>query len=433
MTKVLYKLIEAAPGFVPVAGRLLGALCQFIIVACVSKSVDYSSAGDFFGFQIWCGLSSAIGQFGLSIISLRLVSIRDKFGKNFAQHVAAIFLILTTTSFIAGLVGGVLRLYFGGVNGLSAGAYLAAFVCTTISLSVLQVSSDILRSQGSNYSSSLSSFSGPFLSVIAIIIIWAGSYSSPVAYILSISFCYLAAATFVFSKIAFFVFPYISCLENRLKVILLAACLVRKAASSFLTSIFAYISSQSDVFVLSMLCKKSDFAAYVVGAKCAQVASVCIAAVNPVVSTSVLNMYKAQGLRRAQSHLSSMNAACLAASICAAIVSCLVFNRFGVRFFGKIFEEARPVAEILLLSALINFATGPKGFYLWVAGYDQSVRRIVAVSAAFTAIASLTYILTRSIADVAFFVFAIQISQYAVEAYVMNRLTGLYPIKVARQ
>lgn len=421
MNALISKFINLA---LPIFARLAGAAFQFGIFLLIVINLNAEESANIFAFQLWSGLASAVGQFGLSVVSLRISCRTDVDRNRVAVEILAVLMLLLVTTTIAGSLGS--ALYYGLVAKAN-GDTIFCFVLMVCGLSGSQITADLYRATGRNVFSSIASVAAPVAGfvVLGFSIYFAGVSTTTLISRLSYAtfFCGFLITTHL-AKTS------LSNFEGKLhyqKIYISAKRKVAVAFNSFKTSTMAFLAMQIDQLILSVISSPRDFSAYVVGARLAQIVSVVISSVNPVISTQIFAKQGKNEVEEAQMLLNRWAAVLSIFSIFLAILGYFIIPIVREKYLGSQTEDVISVISYLTLAALFNLATGPKGFYLWISGYDKLVRRLLTQVMLATCIAASSYAVTKNIKLSAALISLIFISQYVVEMVLMKKHTKIFP------
>ncbi|HCY63563.1 MAG TPA: hypothetical protein DHV59_12195 [Oxalobacteraceae bacterium] len=146
-----------------------------------------------------------------------------------------------------------------------------------------------------------------------------------------------------------------------------------------------------------------------------------------MISTQIFAKQGKNEVEEAQMLLNRWAAVLSIFSIFLAILGYFIIPIVREKYLGSQTEDVISVISYLTLAALFNLATGPKGFYLWISGYDKLVRRLLTQVMLATCIAASSYAVTKNIKLSAALISLIFISQYVVEMVLMKKHTKIFP------
>lgn len=410
--KFLLNITTITENGLPVIARIGGAASQFGIFLIVSYALTPHDAAIVFKFQVWSVLASALTQFGMSILALRMAKKTRSHSISVVYRCLSILLIPCFIWPFSATLG-----YY--VSG-GADEWASLYFMMVLGNALCQIEGDLYRALGRNILSSVITLSPSFATLVIVLLGLKNITTHDIISVMSMAYL-ITGAMGLFALL----YQQRHALR-KIRIPLLMRymwSIAGSARTAITTSMFSVLSMQVDQAIMSRLAAPEVFAQYATAVRIAQAVNVLINALNPIVTTYALNLRIIHGKEEVGKFLTKYTKVLSAGAFS-------VSSIFGaIIYFVPIIQEVFTFESFSMMPTLclvfpmvVNLATGPKGYLIWIFGYDVLVRKILFLTILLLSAASASYAITGSITITAALVGAGLLSQYIVEIIIVRRI-----------
>lgn len=404
----------------PVAARVGSAVSLFGIFILTSFLFEPDNAATVFKFQVWANIASSLTQFGIPIVALRLVKHSGCSPLGVFYRSLAIIAIPIFIWPFATLMG----LWFGDYfNGKSVGSeILVLYTAMVLGHAFCQIEADLYRALNFNRASSFIILAPALLTFLFALLYSRHLTTSQLIAMLALSHLVIGIG----GAVAYFVFQ--KQFLRRVKLVLLQQYIrstLRQGYIAFSTSILSIASTQVDQAIMSRLATPAVFAQYATAVRLAQVFNVLINSLNPIATTHALRLFVSAGRKEVELFLKRYTQALAAISFCGVATFSFLVSYFLPLLRGT-FESFAVIPSLCLaVPALVNLITGPKGYLLWVFGYESTIKKVLLMTTIVISGSVLSYYFTENLVITTGLVGGALLAQYFVEMILVKRMLRL--------
>lgn len=157
-----------------------------------------------------------------------------------------------------------------------------------------------------------------------------------------------------------------------------------------ITSIASYILGNISLFILEIDRTTEEVGIFSIALKLSLLASIALTVINTISAPKFSELFWSNDLHQLQKLVNQSSKMIFIASICLSFFLAL-FSHTILGFFGEQFIAAQTTLYILILSQLINAATGSVGVFMNMTGHAKTLRNIVVISS--IAVVALSFII----------------------------------------
>lgn len=402
-----FKLLGNA---LPVVARMGSAMSLFGLLIVTTYYFKPEDAAIVFKFQVWANIASAITQFGLPMVALRLVRYGKYHSSSTFYRGAAIISIPIIIWPLASFIG----MWLGGYydNESLSSVILIQYAAMVLGHALCQIEADLFRALDFNRSSAFFSMTPTMLTLAYAIVLSDQLTASILIKFLSLTHFIIGITGFVlyFSFSVGKIRPI-----KRVPLLLYFRSTFINGYRAFVTSLFAMASLQVDQAIMSRLAPLEIFAQYSMASRIAQAINVLVNSLNPIASTHALKLLAANG-RQAMFIFLGKYSKYLAISAAIGIGIVGIFIFYNLDFLENNFKSFSLSATVCLaMPSIFNLMTGPKGYLLWLLGYESLMRRVLLLTTVTIASAVFSYRLSGSLLITTALVSSALLVQYSAE------------------
>lgn len=401
----------------PVVARIASAGGLFGIFIITTYVFSAQDAAIVFKFQVWTNIASAITQFGLSIVALRLANQLKRPAKRLFYRGLSILTIPFFTWPFAALAGLLASGYLGDPEATPELKLL--YLIMILGHCFCQILADLYRALGRNKLSAVIVLT-PTLSTLSLSTANLNNLTTTqLIYYLAFSHLVVAIGGLVsYALIYRHFFPRMS---FALQVRYVRSTL-RRGFSALSTSMLAMLSAQVDQAIMSRLAPPDVFARYSTAVRFAQALNVLINSVNPIATTHALKLFSANGRAHLITFLRQYTRALSMATILGITTLALIHPYLLPTLEHNVNTFSFYPTIFIMIPAAFNLATGPKGYLLWVFGYEKETKAILIISTTLVTGAALSYYFTADLTTTAALIGISLLMQYVAEIFLIKHL-----------
>lgn len=404
----------------PVAARIGSAVSLFGIFVLTSFLFKPDNAATVFKFQVWSNIASSLTQFGIPIVALRLVKNSGRSPLGVYYRSLAIFTIPIFIWPLASIIG----LWFGGYfTGESVGLkILILYTGMVLGHAFCQIEADLYRALNFNKASSFIILAPALLTFLFGLLYFRHLTASQLIEMLALSHLVVGIG----GAVAYFVIQ--KQFVRRVKFVLLEQYLrstLRQAYIAFSTSILAIASTQVDQAIMSRLAPPAVFAQYATAVRLAQLFNVLINSLNPIATTHALRLFVTAGRKEVEIFLKRYTQVLAGISFSGVAIFAVLTSYLFPLLRGTFESFALIPTLCLTVPALVNLVTGPKGYLLWVFGFELTIKKVLLMTTIIISGSVLSYYFTESLVTTTALVGSTLLVQYFIEIILVKRMLRL--------
>jgi len=371
------ELIKAGASLL--TGRLTGLIANFIFIALLARYLSVENLGHYFLLANLVIVLGILARFGMEKAVLKLYADAINSSIPTLNITKAVTLILSLSALITSLLFYLFKAsIFNTIFGVPELVQYFFYVILWFVLTALQlILAEVLRARKCFFKASIIKGTlSNILNLIAALILLSVASSSNLDLVLNIVICNLLLSLVVatiwlnnWTRRKSDMSGSVSEVEWRQQV----RALLLFSTPLLLNQLTLFITSQSDIWIVTAFYGTESTALYGASVKIALLTGLALAIANGVLPPYI-SEYRIKGDTRGLERLLKAVSTIVAIPALIFIILLMIFPSWALSLiYGEPYSKSYPILQILLLGQLINVLVGSCGFVLVMFGYSKAL------------------------------------------------------------